>query len=88
MTKQMRRRFSPEYKEQSARTAFRNDYGLANGVCVTDAYVRVAVGFDYTTTCPVRGVRTVQRQRDTSQWLHQNHMPWRLHEPTAALPWA
>ena len=30
----------------------------ANGVCATDAYVRVAVGFDYATACPVRGVRT------------------------------
>ena len=30
----------------------------ANGVCATDAYVRVAVGFDYATACPLRGVRT------------------------------
>ena len=30
----------------------------ANGVCATDAYVRVAAGFDYATACPVRGVRT------------------------------
>ena len=30
----------------------------ANGVCATDAYVRVAVGFDYATAGPVRGVRT------------------------------
>ncbi|MCY4396635.1 MAG: transglutaminase family protein [Rhodospirillaceae bacterium] len=30
----------------------------ANGVCANDAYVRVAVGFDYATACPVRGVRT------------------------------
>ena len=30
----------------------------ANGICATDAYVRVAAGFDYATACPVRGVRT------------------------------
>ena len=30
----------------------------ANGVCATDAYVRIAAGFDYATACPVRGVRT------------------------------
>ena len=33
-------------------------FDAANGVCASDAYVRVAVGFDYATACPVRGVRT------------------------------
>ena len=33
-------------------------FDAANGVSATDAYVRVAVGFDYATACPVRGVRT------------------------------
>lgn len=33
-------------------------FDAANGVCATDAYVRVAIGFDYATACPVRGVRT------------------------------
>lgn len=33
-------------------------FDAANGVCATDAYVRVAVGFDYATACPFRGVRT------------------------------
>lgn len=33
-------------------------FDAANGVCATDAYVRAAVGFDYATACPVRGVRT------------------------------
>lgn len=30
----------------------------ANGVCATDAYVRVAVGLDYLDAAPVRGART------------------------------
>ncbi|MXW92713.1 MAG: hypothetical protein F4114_14560 [Rhodospirillaceae bacterium] len=29
----------------------------ANGVCATDAYIRVAAGFDYATACPVRDAR-------------------------------
>ena len=33
-------------------------FDAANGVCAGDAYVRIAVGFDYATACPVRGVRT------------------------------
>ena len=33
-------------------------FDAANGVCAGDAYVQVAVGFDYATACPVRGVRT------------------------------
>ncbi len=33
-------------------------FDAANGVCANDAYIRAAVGFDYATACPVRGVRT------------------------------
>ena len=29
----------------------------ANGICATDAYVRVAVGLDYLGAAPVRGTR-------------------------------
>lgn len=32
-------------------------FDAANGVCPTDAYVRVAVGFDYLGASPVRGAR-------------------------------
>ena len=47
----------PERSRQS-QIALTNDNASANGVCATDAYVRVTVGFDYATTCPVYGVRT------------------------------
>jgi transglutaminase-like putative cysteine protease len=29
----------------------------SNGICATDAYVRLAVAFDYAGACPIRGVR-------------------------------
>ncbi len=32
-------------------------FDAANGVCATDAYVRLAVALDYDGACPVRGVR-------------------------------
>ena len=35
----------------------------ANGICATDAYVRVAVGLDYLGAAPVRGTRYRRRQR-------------------------
>lgn len=32
-------------------------FDAANGVCATDAYVRLAVAMDYEGACPVRGIR-------------------------------
>ncbi len=32
-------------------------FDCANSQCATDAYVRLAVGFDYAGACPIRGVR-------------------------------
>ena len=52
----------------------------ANGVCATDAYVRVAVGFDYATACPFRGVRT----GGGAERLTTEIRLFREDEPTAA----
>lgn len=32
-------------------------FDVTNGICATDAYVRLAVGLDYDSACPIRGLR-------------------------------
>ena len=35
-----------------------------NGICTTDAHVRVAIGLDYLGAAPVRGTRVRRQRRD------------------------
>ena len=55
-------------------------FDAANGLCATDAHVRVAVGLDYLGAAPVRGTRyggagetlAVNVRVDQAAWQAQN----------------
>ena len=55
-------------------------FDAANGICATDAHVRVAVGLDYLGAAPVRGMRyggsgetlAVQVRVDQAAWQTQS----------------
>src|SRR5262245_57698016 len=53
-------------------------FDAANGICATDAHIRVAVGLDYLGAAPVRGMRYggANETLAVSVQVDQAHRPW------------
>jgi len=53
-------------------------FDTANGICATDAHIRVAVGLDYLGAAPVRGMRYggANETLAVSVQVDQAHRPW------------